>query len=130
MVQKHFVTFLSPGSFVHEESTKPIASWETDAAVKMSREVVERYGAKPFAFYFTTRSRQEDDLDSAISDRSNTYFLGGKIETIEEVELRNDPEERILRSNMRNNGWNRIVVNTNSFKIIQPLRDGDVVLDV
>jgi len=57
------------------------------------------------------------------------YYLGGKIETLAQVEARNDPSEHILRSNMRCNGWKRIIVNDNSWRFTAPLNDDDVVLD-
>lgn len=75
------------------------------------------------------RRREADELDSKVVARSGRYYLGGTIETIEDVRQRNDPKESILLSNMESNGWERIVVNTNSWKIVQPLKDGDVLLD-
>jgi len=128
-MKQNFVTFLSPGSFVHEQSTKPIDAWDTDKAMEMARGITERYNATPFAFYFTTRERGPNDLDSVVSDRSCTYYLGGTIRTAEEVMAGTDPDEKILRSNVQGNGIKRIVVNTNSFKSTHVLEDGDVVLD-
>lgn len=128
-MKANFVTFLSPGTFVHETSTKPIEKWDVEQAKAMAKDIVGRHGATPFAFYFTTRSRKKTDLDSKQTARSCTYYLGGKVETLEEVEARNLPDERILRSNMECNGYARIIVNTNSWKVTQPLRDDDVVLD-
>jgi len=125
----HFVTFLSPGTFVHEETTKPIESWDVEKAKRMARSIKERHAATPFAFVFTTRSRTGEDLDSKEVKRSGRYYLGGKIETIEAVRKRNDPNERILLGNMECNKWHRIIVNTNSWKIVQPLDVDDVVLD-
>jgi len=129
-MKKHFVTFLSPGTFVAEETEKSITSWNVDEAVKMARKVIERYGAKPYGFQFSTRERGPDDLDSKEVKRSGTYWLGGKVETVEDVASRNDPEEKILLANMRGNGWEKIVTNTNSWKWTQPLYKDDVVLDV
>jgi len=43
-MKKHFVHFLSPGTFVAEETSKPIASWSVEKAVKMAREITERHG--------------------------------------------------------------------------------------
>ena len=81
------------------------------------------------AVVFTTRSRGEKDLNSKVSKRSPLYWLGGKIETLEEVEARNDPKEGILRSNMRVNGYKKIIVNDNSWRFTAPFNDGDVLLD-
>lgn len=121
---------LQPGTFTAETDTKPIDEWDVEKAVEMARGIVQRYNARPYGFRFTTRGRGDADLDSKEIARSGLYYLGGKIETLAEVEARNDPQESILRSNMRINGYDRIVVNTNSWKWTQPLRDGDTVLDV
>jgi hypothetical protein len=126
-MKQQFVTFLSPGTFFHEDTTKPIESWDVEKAKEMARDIKERYGATPFAFYFTTRA--DDELDSKQVEKSCTYYLGGKIETLADMEARNDPKEDILRSNMRCNGWDRIITNTNSWKVTQPLNADDVVLD-
>lgn len=128
-VQAHFVTFYSPGTFVAETTEKPIHSWDTDTAMKMAHGIEERYGATPYAFRFTTRGRGPKDLDSREVERSCLYHLGGKIETFAEVEARNDPKEDILRSNMRGNGYDRIVVNDNSWRSVHPFGKDDVMLD-
>ena len=125
---KHCVTFLSPGTFVSEETTKEIVSWDVDLALEMVPNIKERYGATPYGFFFTTRERDEDDFDSHQTKKSNLYYLGGTISTLEEVRNRADPDDRILISNMENNGYDKIIVNTNSWKWTQPLRKGDIVL--
>lgn len=128
-IQKHFVTFYSPGTFVAEETSKPIASWDVEQAMEMAHDVVERYGATPYGFRFTTRSRGDADLDSKQSAKSPFYHLGGRIETLAEIEARNDPKERVLLSNMESNGYDRVVVNDNSWRSTHPLEKDDVVLD-
>lgn len=129
VIRKHFVSFLSPGTFVHEETTKPIESWDPIVAKEMARGIKERHGATPFAFRFFTREREADELDSKITKRSGLYFLGGKVETLEEVMARNLPDENILRSNMQCNGIKRIITNTNSWKVTMPLEKDDVVVE-
>lgn len=129
-VQKHFVTFYSPGTFISEESTLPISKWDTAKAVKMSRGITERYKAKPFGFRFTTRTRGSKDLDSKETAQSPLYYLGGKVETLAEVKARATDKDRILISNMEGNGYERIITNTNSWKFTAPLMPTDVVLDV
>ena len=126
---KFFVTFLSPGTLFSEPSTQEVEKWDIHAAVERAHTIVARHGATPYAFYFTTRGRNAEDLDSREMDRSCQYFLGGQIETLADVEARNDPNEDILRSNMRGNGIKRVIVNTNSFKSIMPFGDDDILLD-
>ena len=127
-MKKHFVTFCSPGTFVSETSQSPIASWDVNEAKKMAKGIKERHGATPYGFYFSTRGRRDEDLDSKVIATSPMYYLGGKIETLEEVKARNDPKEEILRWNMENNRYNRILINTNSYKSTFPLKDEDIVL--
>jgi len=95
----------------------------------MSKKITERYGAKPFAFVFSTRERGDKDLDSKTIKTSGRYFLGGKVLTLADVE-KQMPKETILISNMRCNGIKKVVVNDNSWRSIQPLEPKDVVLDV
>lgn len=128
-MKQHFVTFLSPGTFVAETNVKPIASWDVNLAMDMARTIVQRYNATPYAFQFTTRGRSDSDLDSAVIATSPTYYLGGVIETLEEIEARNDPKERILATNMRGNGYARVIRNENSWRWTQPFNDGDVRLE-
>lgn len=128
-MKKHFVEFYSPGTFVDEATIKEIDSWNVDEAVKMARSVSERYGATPHSFRFITRGRGPDDLDSKIINKSPSYYLGGIVETFDEIKARNDPNERILLENMKSNGWYRVITNTNSYKVTKPLFNVDVVLD-
>ncbi len=128
MITKHFVTFYSPGTFVSEQTTKEIESWDTDLAMYIADEITERYSATPYGFRFSTRENDGTSLDSKETKSSNFYWLGGRIETLEEVEARNDPKEVILLSNMRNNGYDRIVVNDNSWRFTGPMGKDDVIL--
>lgn len=128
-MKKHFVIFFSPGIIVAETTEKAIDSWDVDEAIKMAREINERHNAIPYGFCFTTRERKDDELDSKEIKRSGTYFLGGKILTMDILKVRNDPKDSILISNMECNHWEKVVENCNSWKWIQPLREGDVLLD-
>lgn len=133
-MQKHFVHFFSPGSFFVEESVRPIASWSVEEACSMAASIKERYGATPHSFQFSTfqfstRSRAPNELDSKESARSPTYWLGGTVRTAAEVLSGTDPDERILRSNVECNGYNAVIVNTNSYRFTSEFREGDVLLD-
>jgi hypothetical protein len=128
-VEAHFVTFFSPGTFVSEQTEKPIASWDIKKAKEMAQRIKERYNACPFGFQFTTRSRGSKDLDSKITKTSPMYYLGGKIETLAEVKARATKEDRILVDNMECNGYARILTNNNSWRWTVPLNETDIVLD-
>jgi hypothetical protein len=129
-LRKHYVTFLSPGTFVSESTTKGIAVCDPDLAKTMAMDIKERYGATPYGFYFTTRERGPDDFDSKEVGRSpGIYYLGGTIRTAEEVLAGDDPSESILRSNVRLNGFKRILTNDNSWRFTTALKDEDVVLN-
>jgi hypothetical protein len=124
-MEEHFVEFFSPGTFVAETSTKSIDSWDVDKAVKMSKNIKERYGATPYAFRFITRSRKDDELDSKVTKKSGMYYMDCKIQTIKDL----DPvENEILISNMRCNKWNKVVTSTTGWKWTQPIEKDDIVL--
>lgn len=130
IMRKNFVVFYSPGTFVAENTERPLpGGWDIELAKSLAREIKERYGATPYGFRFITRARGPEDLDSKQTHRSHMYYLGGKIETLAEVKARATAADRILVSNMEGNGYERIVTNDNSWRWTQPLEKDDVVLE-
>lgn len=119
-MEKHFVIFCSPGTLFSETTEKPIDSWDIKKATKMADKITERYGATPYGFYFTTRSRKDDELDSKVVKRSGMYFLGGIKLSLRDVINREDPTDKILISNMKNNNIEYVIENCNSWKVTQP----------
>jgi hypothetical protein len=129
-MKKHFVTFYSPGTLVAETSTKPIDSWDVERAIEMSKSIKERYGALPYGFQFSTKTRKNDELDSKVTERSNFYWLGGTVKTLADVKAENDSTNKILISNMEINGYNEIITNNNSWQWTQPFTENDILLDI
>jgi uncharacterized protein YuzE len=127
-MEKHFVVFLSAGTFVAEQTTEEIDSWDTNKAVEMAKNITERYNSKPYGFYFITKARNDNELDSSMTQKSNMYYINGVIKTVKQLEAENDPNNDILINNMKSNGWEKIIETHNPWKWSQPLRDGDVVL--
>ena len=126
-MEKHFVRFYYPGTFVSDTAEKPIESWDINIALDMLESVSSQ--KIPYGFMFITRERADDELDSHESEKSGTYYLGGEVLALEQIKARNDPKDKILISNMEGNNWERVVVNTNSWKITLPLEPDDTILD-
>lgn len=129
-MKQDFVVFFSPGTFVAETTQKPIDSWDPQKAKELSKAVKERHGATPYGFHFITRERADDELDSKVTKRSNMYYLGGDVLTLEDVEKRNDPKDETLLWNMRINSYDKIIeITTDSgYKTCQVFNKGDVRL--
>lgn len=137
-MRKHYVTFYSPGTFVAESSTLEIDSWDTAKAVAMSETIVARYNARPYCFVFSTDIVVDDVPDGEGGtlkvepkevDRSGFYFLGGRLETYDDVVARNDEKESILRSNMRNNEHWIVCINDNSYRSTVPFEEDSCIVN-
>jgi hypothetical protein len=128
-VQQHFVTFYSPGTFVAETTEKPIDAWDVDAAVRMAAKVKERYGATPYGFQFSTRTRGPKDLDSREVKRSPMHYINCKVETLAQIKRRGNPKDRILIENMEGNKWDRVVTSIKGWAWTAPLNKDDVVIE-
>ena len=127
-MDKHFVTFLLPLTFLAEATVKPIDSWDIEMAKEMATQITERYNAVPYGFKFSTRGRSDDELDSRVIRESPMYYINCEVVTLEQIKARNDPKESILIDNMECNGWDRVVQTTKGWKWTQPLKKDDVVL--
>ena len=135
---KHFVTFYSPGTFFSETNDDYIDSWDTVKATDMAKDIKQRYGAKPYGFRFATRLVAKPISDGAggkldvqpkTIKTSGLYFLGGKLETIDDVFARDLKEESILRSNMEANRMYVVCENTNSYRATIPFEEDSTLLD-
>jgi hypothetical protein len=117
-MKQHYVTFLSPGSFFPEESTRKVDGWYPD----LERQSLLADGA--FAFYFTTRERADDELDSRQTAKSGRYYLGGEVFHLSS--LPQDAAHRTLRSNIEQfEGQNAIKCRTGNW---QPFLPADTLL--
>lgn len=136
-MHKHCVTFYSPGTLFDEETTKPIEKWDPRLAVGMSETIVERHGSKPYGFRFSTYLTAAPvpdgqggflQVEHRFVRMSGIYFLGGRLETLDKVEARRDPGEKVLRSNMRTS-WPIVIVSERSYKTTRPFEQTSMVVD-
>lgn len=135
---KHYVVFDSPGTMFTESSSREIGEWSTQLAVRMAADVVERHGARPYCFRFETRRSADPICDGdggtlevipKTLSRSGRYFIGGQLQTLDELEARADPDNRILLANMSGNDWPITVVTANSYKSTQVFEETDCIVD-
>lgn len=99
-----FVRFFAPGSFVANDWTVNIDTLDP-AAVKW-----------PDNAYSFSLHERIDVLDGGETYTGAEKQIGpeywhpdSRIETLSDIERRNDPRDRILLTNMRCNGWNEVV---------------------
>lgn len=129
IIIKHFVTFESPGTFFAELTTREIDSWDVAQSASLAATITERYGARPYGFFFTTRTRGEEDFESHQTAHSAFYYLGGVVKTLAQLEEEADPKLAILRGNMQSNGWSEVIITDNSWRWTAVLHENDVILD-
>jgi hypothetical protein len=127
-MKKYFVVFYTSDTFISDKSRLPIESWDITKAIAMAADVKGRFNNAPYAFYFVTHERGDDELDSRETQRSNTFYLGGRRITLQEIMDRHDHRDNILLANMRTNGWSH-VIETNYSGHMAP-RDNDVILNI
>lgn len=129
-VEKCFVTFLSPGTFLQETTTKPIDSWDVEIAKKMADTIIERHAARPYGFFFTKRSRGAEDLDSKQVDKSGIFYIKDRcqIMTLDQIKERKDSSDAMLIENMENNNLKQVVQTITGYKCIQPFSEHDMLV--
>lgn len=135
--QKHFVRFFSPGTFCSEVSIQEIDSLDTTKAVKMAKDITERYNARPYGFRFETNTSSDPipdgnggflKVESRLDKSSGIYYIGGKVFNYDQIKDRNNPDDNILLSNMRNN-CPLIVEITNGYLSTMPFEENDSIVD-
>lgn len=114
-MSKYRVTFLSPGTFVSEQTTREVEGDDRDVVAKsaaIAQTITERYGARPYGFQ--------------IEGRKGTYFFGS-LRCAADL----DPKEHaILLSNMEANDWPLVVVYSGSFRSHHPFEANDTLIDL
>lgn len=127
-MKKDFVIFYSPGTFVAETTVRQVPSWNIPKALKLMTDVKERHGAVPYGFRFTTKKRGLRDFEPKEVAKSGMYYVNCRVETLDEIMNRGDPEESTLLENMRRNGWDKVVSPKTGWSWSQPFKEGDTLL--
>ena len=134
-VIRHKVTFYSPGTFFNEQSTRHVQTWSIKDALTLAKGILERYGARPFGFQFSSWETIEGQelgdfkVEPKLLRRSGTIYFNGKIRTKEEVLAGTDPEEEILRSNVRCNDYDIVQgIDPDNYRWTQEFNEDDLLV--
>lgn len=113
-----YIEFMHPGTFLAEASSRAVPS----------RELPETIPGRTTGYRFFTRQETEVNGEKLVGQPKEysgwTYF--GTERTAEEVQALDDDRYRVLRSNVRINGWKRVVQTT--YGNWYPLQDEDRVI--
>ena len=104
-MRKNYVTFLSPGTFYDEETSKPIDTWDPVAAMKLLEGIKERHGAKPYAFFFRTMLTAEPvpdgeggtlEVEPKLVEKSGLHYINGTVLSYDDVVVKVDADSKRL----------------------------------
>jgi hypothetical protein len=121
-VRKHYVKFLSPGTFYDEDSSRPIREWDTREAMRMANSVTERHGSIPYAFQFETYLDADpvpDGEGGTLEVRakriatSGLHYIKGRV--LNYVEATRSHGGTALPGNMRGNRWPLVCETVNKY---------------
>lgn len=114
-----YVEFYFPGVMFDETSVKKVATRDT-------KDISVPNGAFGFRFFDVMTTEENGvKMESDKLNESPMYYYGGRIMTLAVVQ-REVPDARILISNMRGNGYKRVIrCRTGNFK---PFQKGDVLI--
>lgn len=121
---RHVATFLQPGFFMPEESSKEVPTRDPSEVAKL---------APAGTYCFTLHDKEDNGPDlgpdyrvvPVAKNKSGRFYIGGTLHSLDEVTaLGHD----ILASNMRANRWDRVIhCPTGNW---QPFTDDDIVIEV
>lgn len=135
---KHFVIFIISAKFGTDIIEREIESWDPKLACNLIKTLI----TYPLAFYFETKSCVNTESNYFVTEKtSNMFFINGVISSLQELQDRNNPEDSILISQLKqNNVENFIMVNYTQLtqdnntlykdkKYIEKFCPGDAIVD-
>ena len=128
-IKQHFVTFKSPGMATAEHTTKEITPGTRSRPLRWPTTYWNATAPSPTASTSPPGPAPPQELDSKNIAKSGTYFMGGKIQTLQEV-MANPTGNKTLIENMKGNHWDQVVTVTKGHQWTSPILKDDAVLDM
>lgn len=120
-----YVTFFRPGDLTPAMWSEIVETWDVEAALALARKIE---GQRPFAFQFSTI----DHTGGERLNKSPMHYLGGRVETLADIEARNDPCEAAMLEALKRMGPAACTITYAAgldWMRTQPLHPADVVLE-
>lgn len=135
---KHFVIFVISAKFGTTLVEREIDSWDPKLACGLIKTLI----TYPLGFYFETKHCLDIESNYFITEKTSLmFFINGIISSLQELQDRNNPEDSILISQLKqNNVENIITVNYTQLtqdnnllykdkKYIERFCPGDAIID-
>lgn len=136
--QVHFVIFLTSVKFGTRLVEREIECWDPKLACGLIKTLI----TYPLGFYFETKRCINTERSCLVTEKtSHMFFINGVISSLQELQDRNNPEDSILISQLKqNNVENIITVNYTQLtqdnnllykdkKYIEKFYPGDAIID-
>lgn len=123
---EHRVEYDLGGRFFIEQDSQPVESWDVGLALASLPEYAQAFRFKTLLLHDPiTVDGREMRVSPVETETSGTYFPGGEVVTLAQVEAMGD-QMSILASNMRGNGWPEVV--RTRIGTYFPYEPGDTIL--
>jgi hypothetical protein len=136
--QIHFVIFITSVKFGTKLVEREIDSWDPKIACSLIKTLI----TYPLGFYFETKHCLDTESNCFVTEKtSHMFFINGIISSLQELQDKNNPEDSILISQLKqNNVENFITVNYTQLtqdnnllykdkKYIEKFYPGDTIVD-
>lgn len=123
---EYLATYLMPGAFFPEETTKRLDAYDPHEAAAKAPE-------NAYCFTIAQRPKAPDLgpdfwVTGRIHNRSKRFYLGGRVYAEPEVAALSHVQHPGLLANMQGNHWSHMILcRTGNW---QPFMDGDTLLEV
>ena len=123
----HFVTYLFSPDSCSKPITVPSPAWDPRHAIERIDTVCGTHRHRPHRFYFTTPHDANHGFTNPT--RSHMYYLGGFVETQQQVLERTSPQSPLYRSMVDKNVHQVVTIQRDTIHTY-PLTPNDIVMNM
>lgn len=110
-----------------DEVVMDLSAFDIGEAIEIAESSMDEWGDQPFAFQFVNRYLKENGRYS--HQFSPTYYLGGRVRTIQEIQSADKPDERELLRKMALCRCDKVITTVTPCPVTLPFARDGVVLE-